>query len=240
MRILVTKEINKKETQGLTRVFSNPEGRILALGLITGVLFLGWSGLSYFWLPGKTHLLFAMAGTCITFGRAAGMYLGISTGLNHFLVIAINLLVDTTWVLFFYPLVILSMKNLMVVKILKKNIDRILSAAQSNQNRIKRYGVPGLFFFVLCPLPMTGPVVGGVIGYLMGLRPWVNMLVVLSATYTTIIIWALVLLAIHHKIQAYNSITPTAFFFTIVILVLTGRYMHKAIVNRHQLKEIDH
>ncbi len=231
-----TKEKNGEGFWWQSGILSNPEGRIFVLGLITGILFLGWLGLSRFWLPGKIHLLFAMAGTCIMFGRAAGMYLGISTGLNWFVVISINVLVDTIWVLFFYPLVIFSMKNLMVFKIFKKSIERILNAAKSSEARIKRYGMPGLFFFVLCPLPMTGPVVGGVIGYLMGLRPWINMTIVLGATYTTITLWAFILPEVYQRAEAYSQATPVFLFIVILIIVLTGRFVHRYIFRNHQVK----
>ena len=40
---------------------------------------------------------------------------------------------------------------------------------------------------------MTGPVVGSIIGFLIGLRPWVNIVTVLGSTCVAIGVWALLL-----------------------------------------------
>ena len=234
------KKTNKKIIRWLPKIAANPEGRIFVLGLIIGTLFLCWLGLSRFWLPGKTHLLFAMASICIMFGRIAGMYFGLTAGLPHLVIVTINVFIDTLWVLLLYPLVILSMKNLMIFKIFEKNIERIINVAKSNQAKIKRYGIPGLFFFVLCPLPMTGPVVGGAIGYFMGLRPWVNMAIVLSAAYTMITIWAFILPEIHQRMEAHSPAISVIFLIVLVVLVLIGRLAHKYTINYHQSKVSEH
>ena len=231
---------HKKTIQWLHRITANPEGRIFMLGLITSTLFLCWLGLSYFWLQGKTRLLFAMASTCIMFGRVVGMYFGFTAGLPNLVIITVNVLVDTLWVLLLYPVVILSMKNLMTFKLLERNIERIINITKSSQERIKRYGIPGLFFFVLCPLPMTGPVVGGAIGYFMGLQPLVNMAVVLSATYTMIVIWAFILPEIHQRMEAHSPAISVIFLIILVVLVLIGRLAHKYTINDHQSKVSEH
>jgi hypothetical protein len=50
---------------------------------------------------------------------------------------------------------------------------------------------------VFVPFWMTGPVVGAIIGVLLGLKPRVNLAVVLSATYVAIFLWALLLDELH-------------------------------------------
>ena len=78
---------------------------------------------------------------------------------------------------------------------------------------MRRYGIAGLFVFVFMPFWMTGPVVGAIIGFLIGLRPAVNLAVVLSATGLAIVIYA--------RLDAWASaVHPYAVFALIVALAL--------------------
>lgn len=222
----------------LLKLLSIPEGRIFFAGLVSGILFLLWISLSYIWLPGQIHLLFAVITAHFMFGRAASLYLGLVSGLDLFIVIAVNLFVDTLWVLIMYPVTIFSIRKLLFINILKRNVERVQKVAQHYQGTIKRYGILGLFLFVVCPLPMTGPVVGGVIGDLMKLRPWHNITIILCATYVTVTIWAVVLIEIHQTARAYGSSAPLILFLVIILLGVVGHVVRKLFFDRHQQSDL--
>jgi hypothetical protein len=91
-----------------------------------------------------------------------------------------------------------------VIKRLRATFLRIHSAAEAHKDRVQRYGVIGLFLFVWLPFWMTGPVVGCVIGFLLGLRTWVNMATVLAGTYAAILGWAFFLREFEEQLQVYG------------------------------------
>jgi L-asparagine transporter-like permease len=74
---------------------------------------------------------------------------------------------------------------------------------------------------------MSGPVVGAIIGFLIGLRPWVNLGVVLSSTYVAIGIWALLLNELSEWSATVNQFAPWALVIAIVLLVIAMNMLHR-------------
>lgn len=166
------------------------EARILALGL--GLTLLALVALGVGWLvePELTAVFAAMTGLNLTVGRAAGMTFGYASGLDHPAVISSNVLVETIQVLVVYPLFVLGWNNLVDVRHMRRFLVSMRHSAEANQARVARYGMAGLFAFVFLPFWMTGPVVGAMIGYLIGLKPRQTLATVLVATYVAVAIWA--------------------------------------------------
>jgi uncharacterized membrane protein len=148
-------------------------------------------------------------------GRPGGVYFGYVQQFDYLTNISVNLIVDVVAVFLIYPLFVLSIEKIFAFHSLKNFIVRIHQTAQANYKNIKKYGVPGLFLFVLFPLWGTGPVVGCVIGHMMSLRPWFNMAVVLCATLLAIILWTVILAQFHVHLMATSAYLPV-----IVIAVL--------------------
>jgi uncharacterized membrane protein len=167
------------------------EARILALGV--GLCLLTVVALGVGWLvePDLTALFAAMTGLNLTIGRAAGMSFGYASGLGHPAVISSNVLTETIQVLVVYPLFVLSWNNLVDVRYMRRLLVTMRQTAEANQSRVARYGMIGLFAFVFLPFWMTGPVVGAIIGFLIGLKPRHTIPTVLAATYLAVAIWAL-------------------------------------------------
>jgi cell division protein FtsX len=72
---------------------------------------------------------------------------------------------------------------------------------------------------------MTGPVVGAIIGFLIGLRPWVNLAVVLVSTYIAIGIWALLLNELNVWASTVNQFAPYALFLAIVLIAAAVQWL---------------
>jgi hypothetical protein len=89
-----------------------------------------------------------------------------------------------------------------------------------------KWGIPGLLIFVWFPFWMTGPVVGCIIGFLIGMRPWVNLTVVLLGTYLAIVSWGLVLNQIYEELAKIGPYVPFVFVGIILLLAIAVHVRH--------------
>jgi hypothetical protein len=80
---------------------------------------------------------------------------------------------------------------------------------------------------VFLPFWMTGPVVGAIIGFLIGLRPWVNVVIVLISTYVAIGIWALLLNELSAWAATFNRLAPYALVVAIALIVAAGHLWYR-------------
>ena len=99
---------------------------------------------------------------------------------------------------------------------------RVKNAADINKEKIRRYGIPSLFLFVLFPFWMTGPVIGCVIGFFLGLRPWTNMGIVLSATALACLGWAILLKRLHEHVADFSPFAPLILLIVIIAIAVAG------------------
>jgi uncharacterized membrane protein len=207
--------------------FSTPEGRILLCGLVLSAGYVVALTIGYFIAPADTEVLIGMTATSVLFGRTAGMSFGFALDYGLISVIPVNTIVEVLLVLIIYPLFVFSWQRLLVIEALDRFMRRIQSAAERHQEKIRRYGIPSLFIFVFIPFWLTGPVVGSVIGYFLGMRPWVNMSVVLSATTLACIAWALFLKALTEWASDFNPLAPLLILLTVVLLAGLGYVLEK-------------
>ena len=211
----------------------SPEGRMLQIGLLLGIGVLVALGLGWHFLPEQTLVFAAMVGLNLLIGRAAGMTFGYASDLEHHQVIPVNMLMETIQVLVIYPLFVLSVQNLLDLPRLRPMIARMRAAGEVRHGTVRRFGIAGVFVFVFIPFWMTGPVAGSVIGYLIGLRPWVNVAVVLSATYAAIGFWALLVNEPGRWAAADNRPAPLAPVLATVLLALAARLIRRRRDNGH-------
>jgi len=199
------------------------EARILAAGL--GLVLLTVVALGVGWLvaPDATSVFAAMTGLSLTVGRAAGMSFGYANGLQHAAVISSNVLVETIQVLVVYPLVVLSWNNLVDVRHMRRFLVHMRRSAEASQPRVARYGVFGLFAFVFLPFWMTGPVVGAVIGYLIGLKARQTLPTVLIATYLAVAIWAVFFERMNALLAGYGRYVAFGIVLAVAAAALTVR-----------------
>jgi uncharacterized membrane protein len=207
--------------------FSPAQKRILAVGLtLTALMFLGF-GIAGHLYPDKVLPYAAMTGLNLFIGRGAGMSFGYAHGYSHVQVVPFNILVETIQVLVVYPLFVLSSRKLIELHALKPFIARIQQAAELKGGMVKKFGIAGLFIFVFVPFWMTGPVVGAIIGFLIGLRPLMNIVVVLVSTYVAIGIWALLLNELSDWAATVNEFAPYALLLAIVLLAVVMHLLHR-------------
>jgi uncharacterized membrane protein len=155
------------------------------------------------------------------------MSFGYASGFGHAQVIPLNMLVETIQVLVVYPLFALSWRQLIQLRALQPYVTRMYRAAESRGGAVQKFGIAGLFVFVFIPLWMTGPVVGAIIGFLMGLRPWVNLAVVLVSTYIAIGVWGLLLNELNAWAVTVNRFVPYALFLAIMLIAISMHLLNR-------------
>jgi uncharacterized membrane protein len=222
------KELNKANQLKET-LLTSPEGRVLILGVAVAFLYTLWLVFKFINSPEEAQVLIGMTATDILFGRAAAMAFGYSLFLGNALVITVCIIVESILVLLFYPLFVFSWHHLLVIKWLRNTFDRIHKAAETHKGKIQRYGIIGLFVFVWFPFWMTGPVVGCVIGFLLGLKARFNIPVVLAGTYVAILGWAFFLRRFHEHVAAYSSYAGMVIFAILIVVILFGNLLHRTL-----------
>lgn len=228
-----------KRIQSRKKLISTEEGGILLMGIALFLLYLTFISIGYIISPRTSNSLVMITVTNVIFGRAAGMSLGYSMGFGHALVVPLNMFIESTLVLIFYPLFILSWRHMIISQRLGKYMKKIKRSAEKHEMLIRRFGIVGLFAFVWFPFSMTGPMVGCVLGYLMGLPTRLNLGIVIISTCLAIVSWALFLRGALEKIAGYSTYAPltivtTILAITIIIYVLRVYKAHQIRTSKHK------
>lgn len=208
------------------------EGRILLLGLLLLGIFLIILVLCTFFYPHYLEVLLSITATNVIFGRMAGLSIGVASQMNTTLLVGLNFFIESVMVLILYPLFILSWEKLNFISYppLKQFIHSSKQNADKYEPLIKRYGVIGLILFVLTPFAMTGPVVGSFVGFLIGFRHEVTLIVVLSSTFIAIMIWIYLIKNFEAVLVTYSDILTTGFLvaaFSMLVWHLSKEYFKK-------------
>ena len=223
-------DLNSEQRDQLkVTLLTSSEGRLLLIGVALAFVYTFWLGVKLLFSPEESQVLVGMTATGIMFGRAAGMAFGYSLGLGHTTVIPICIIIETILVLIFYPLFVFSWHHLLVINWLKNIFERIQKSAEAHKDKVQRYGIIGLFVFVWFPFWMTGPVVGCVIGFLLGLRVWLNMTVVLAGNCVAILGWAFLLRHFHDRVASYSSYAAMVLMALLVIIIIVGHLLHRTL-----------
>jgi uncharacterized membrane protein len=213
-------------------LLASPEGRLLLAGATLAFVYIFWLGIKLlFSPPEESHLLIGITAIGLLFGRATAMAFGYTVEMGHSTVIPICIIIETILVLIFYPLFVFSWRHLLVIKSLKNIFERTQKSAEKHKDKVQRYGVIGLFLFVWFPFWMTGPVVGSVIGFLLGLKVWLNMTVVIAGTCAAIFGWAFFLRQLHDQVASHSSYAAMVLTSLLIAVVIVGHLLHRTLRN---------
>jgi len=207
--------------------FKTTEGHIFLLGIAVALVGLIVMGLVAFWSPQTSSMIGAMSLTNIAFGTIVSMSIGYTAGYSHTLVIAVNMWIESVMVLLFYPVFVLSMQKLVEFPIVGRFMDSTRKAAERHQEKVRRYGVVGLFLFVWFPFWMTGPLVGSVIGYLLGFPAWLTLSVVIASNLFTMAGWAYLLFGLYTRAADFGPWAPVLIIGLIILFVLASYQLNR-------------
>ena len=164
--------------------------------LLLGLLLISLTGIYFLYLLFADRGLYkVLTSTAIVHtmgGRALGIATCLAADISPFWTILYNFYLEVIIVLVAYGVVVLVMRNIIQPKLFRSAVRQAELTAQQQKTKIKKYGAIGLFFFVMFPFFMTGPVIGAIIGYLLNYKAINNFMIVFSGTLTSILIYTLV------------------------------------------------
>mgnify|MGYP002641453731 CR=1 FL=1 len=198
------------------------EGQILLLGLVLFGSYVILVLLCALFYPNYFQSLLSITATNVIFGRMAGLSIGVASQIDTTFLILFNFFIESIMVLILYPLFVFSWNKMDFVSYppLSRYIERSKQNAHKYQPLIKRYGVIGLILFVLTPFAMTGPVVGSFVGFLIGFRHRVTLVVVLFSTFIAIILWIYLIKNFEEALIAYSDFLMLGFLIAAALLLL--------------------
>ena len=139
-------------------------------------IFLGWAAVLVVWaiLDSEPYAHgWRLVLELLFLGRAVSIADGIASGFSSIYLMFQNGLEDIILLLVLYPWVVAAYEGVSGHRLLRGTIGRVRRTAEANRKVVEPWGVVGLWVFVFFPFWSTGALVGGVVGYLLGMRTWV-------------------------------------------------------------------
>ena len=205
-------------------ILKTPEARIFLAGVLCALGILAWFILLEQNEPGKAGYLLAVLTAHLTGGRASGVAVAVNSHrFTRLETILLGSLIEGMVVCLFFSAFCLSVKKLIRVPFLMGAMENVQRSASSQRARILRWGIPGLIAFVWFPFLMTGPVVGSVIGFLLGMRPWLVVGVVLLGTVSAIVSWTFIMDRIAAWTSAVGNVIPLLVVFLLIAVIVSIR-----------------
>lgn len=168
---------------------SSQAGKIFLTGILVFILYIGAIGGIYLYSSEDAYNIIIMTFSNLFFGRAAGISFGFTAHFNDITIMLINMFIEFLTVMLIYPLFVLSWEKSLDIKMLRTFFVKVKQQRIKYKDLFDKYGVYGLFIFVWFPFWMTGPVVGSLIGFLIGIKHYTTMFVVLTGTFLATAIW---------------------------------------------------
>lgn len=170
-------------------LFQTVEGRLFLIGTLLSIVLVFFIGIYGFTDFDTSKILFIVFLTHIVGSRAGGIGLCILNGFSPFTTIAYNFYVEVLIVCFTYSGFVLSTTNYLKIEWIKRFMDKLAAKALEQKEKISSYGWVGIFLFVMAPLPVTGPVVGSIIGYMLRMGVFRTFTATALGTLTANIAW---------------------------------------------------
>ncbi|HPA77088.1 MAG TPA: small multi-drug export protein [Kiritimatiellia bacterium] len=157
-----------------------------------------------------------MGFTELFLGRGVAIAKAVEMGMHPGLIIFLATYVDAVTVFIFYPALILAYRNLLEGRFVDERMKGIIESAEKNVGRFAKYKIAGVFIFVWFPFFMTGVVVGAVLGYLLGLKTWTNMITVTVGTMSAAVCWMYAYDNLYGWLETIHPEIPL--FFTVILI----------------------
>lgn len=182
-----------------------PSPLFLRLLVYAGIICL-FKGLLVLWgaafLFGDPYTkVWQVVGAHVFSGHIGNALMGFRLGFNTWFLLYQTLMQDLIMMLFLYPATVQGYHYLWKVPVIGPPLKNMHDAALEYKPYIAPYGILGLMLFVFIPIMGMGPLVGTVLGYLLGLNP----LVALGAITFANTISAIMCFTAMDKLQEINQ-----------------------------------
>ena len=213
------------DTRAHREFLRSEEGRLFVCGSI--MLLLWIAGLASLWrleYPIWDDIL-ALAFAHLLMGRGISIAQGMQAGMPPSLITFLATYADITALLILYPLMVFSYKNVFEGRFFQKHMRPVFESAQKSVGRMSKFKIASVFLFVWFPFFMTGIVVGAVLGFLLGLRTWVNLTTVCLGALAAAATWAYAYDRLFSWLSGVNESLPAC----AVILMIVGLIAYRLV-----------
>jgi len=208
----------------LEKLFQGKEGNIFIFALFLTFCLIMFIIIAYQVDIGFANKITGIIISNLFVGRVPALSFGYAADLPHLVVISTNVLTEIILVSYLYPLFVFSFNGILKVKILETFFNEIKSKKELHQKKLNKYGKFGLFIFVFIPFWMTGPIVGSIIGFLIGMKHYTTISIVFIATAIAISIWGFFLQEIIDFLLVFDAQIVWVLLFILVSALLLYRF----------------
>lgn len=177
---------------------------LASLGLYAGLVV--ETALIWIARPGVARALVQGVVTEVFTGREGGIPVALQGGAPQLLVFQYSVTQDLAAGFLVYPLFLYVLHRFWDSEAyVMRRLRRIESKARRHQEYVERWGPLGLYFFMLTPFLVNGPLFGLVLGRLAGMHTRNLLVPVVAATVTAAAVWTFFY---EHALRVANSVDP--------------------------------
>lgn len=165
------------------------EGRVLVTGFLFTAVFLIFVIIGIVQGQPEAEVVLVVFITHCLGSRAGGIGLCILNDFDPVTTIALNFYLEALIVCYTYATFALSTSGIFKAAWIKRSVEKLREKAEEKKDKIERWGWIGIFTFVMAPLPVTGPVMGTIIGYMLRMRLFSNFTAAGLGTLVAIVAW---------------------------------------------------
>ncbi len=163
----------------------------------------------------------------IVSGRAGNAGIGLEKGFNHFFLLYQSCMQDFIIMFYVYPLFVTGYQLVSRWPFIGPALQHSHELALAHKDRIAPYGAIGLMLFVIFPFWSTGPLVGVLVGYLLGMNVLITFISVMVGDIIAVAAW----IWTYDKLRNYNQTLALILLCIILIgamgVTLFMRFRHK-------------
>lgn len=160
-------------------------------------------------------------------GRAANATVGLSSGFDPWFILFQACMQDFIIMFYAFPLLVTGLSAAERWPLIGPAFSGIHALAERHKARLAPYGVLGLMLFVVFPFWSTGPLVGVLVGYLLGLRMAFSFSAVMVGNVIAMALWIWAFDFLNEKLSAVDENLPWIFAGAIIVASILGALWHR-------------
>lgn len=182
----------------------------------------------------------AGVGTMLYAGKEVGIPVGLAAGADPLTMAAFVLVMDLALTFFVYPALRYAITAwLGRPGILGAYLRHMRDEANKHRGFVMRHRTWGLFTFMLIPFAINGPLIGALLGRLIGMRSKQIVPTLVAAVALTTVFWSLVYTLGFQAAEAINPVYPKLITGAILLVVVTGGIVSYFRARRAHHRELD-
>lgn len=170
-------------------------------------------------------------------GRALSVSTGSELGFPALFLLFQCSLLDIIILFLLYPVLVAGYRQIVELRLLGRAIANIRATAERHKSKVEPFGVIGLIAFVFFPFWCTGALAGGVIGYLLGMRTWVNFTAVIIGNFLAVACWIYLIDLMSRFSEALGNRLPVIILVTVLVSAVVFQIWNLHRRHRERLRQ---